>query len=271
MRIRPGLSPAPASRVAVVDGAALGGEHRRGGAGGQCAQLGVDVGDLVGPGSGGGGPGGAVSAWSPMRGRWVAGAGRVRARALMSSPPLRRAKRVRTASGAVAGRAVICRWAATRAFIALRRQARSTRICSQGPVPVLATGRASAPGRCSAGGGSGSDRIGARPRRRRERLGRMTSRIGAPAAPRGAGQARPPGAGALDADHPDAPAGADEVAGPVVARRGRRDPHVAQPCAGRRAQDRDVVGVLVGVDPRDDPRPVAGVGPGCASRRCLSS
>ena len=30
------------------DAVALGGEHRRGGAGGQCAQLGVDVGDLVG-------------------------------------------------------------------------------------------------------------------------------------------------------------------------------------------------------------------------------
>ena len=35
-------------------------------------------------------PGGAALARSPMRGRWVAGAGRVRARALMSSPPLRR-------------------------------------------------------------------------------------------------------------------------------------------------------------------------------------
>ena len=99
----------------------------------------------------------------------------------------------------------------------------------------------------------------------------MTPGVGAPAAPRGAGQARPVGAGALDADHPDAPAGADEVAGLVVARRGRGDLHIAQPCAGRRAAGRDVVGVLVGVDPRDDPGPVAGVGPGCASRRCLSS
>ena len=80
--------------------------------------------------------------------------------------------------------------------------------------------------------------------------------------PQGAGQARPVGAGALDADHPDAPAGADEVVQLVVARRGRRDPHIAQPCAGRRVQDRDVVGVLVGVDPRDDPGLVVGSVPG---------
>ena len=62
----------------------LGGEHRRGGAGGQCAQLGVDVGDLVGQDLVAADPGGAVSAWSSMRGRWAVGAGRVRARAPMS-------------------------------------------------------------------------------------------------------------------------------------------------------------------------------------------
>lgn len=137
-------------------------------------------------------------------------------------------------------------------------------------MPVLATGRASAS--ASALPAAAQALIGSDlPRRRWERLGRMTPGVGAPAAPRGAGQARPVGAGALDADHPDAPAGADEVAGLVVARRGRGDLHIAQPCAGRRAAGRDVVGVLVGVDPRDDPRLVAGIGPGCASRRCLSS
>ena len=98
------------------DAVALGGEHRRGGAGGQCAQLGVDVGDLVGPGSGGGGPGRRSVRMVVDAGVSAVGAGRVRARAPMSSPPLRRAKRVRTASGAVAGRAAICRWAATRTF-----------------------------------------------------------------------------------------------------------------------------------------------------------
>lgn len=119
----------------------------------------------------------------------VAGAGRVRARAPMSSPPLRRAKRVRTASGAVVSRAVICRWAATRAFIALRRQARSTRICSQGPVPVLATGRASASASALPAAAQALIGFGARRRRRWERLGRMTPGVGAPAALRA--RARP--------------------------------------------------------------------------------
>jgi len=116
-------------------------------------------------------------------------------------------------------------------------------------------------GQCSAGGGVGVDRIGLAA----AALGALGTddladrRAGGP---QGAGQARPVGAGALDADHPNAPVGADEVVQPVVARRGRRDPHVAQPCAGRRVQDRDVVGVLVGVDPRDDPGLVVGSVPG---------
>ena len=116
-------------------------------------------------------------------------------------------------------------------------------------------------GQCSAGGGVGVDRIGLAA----AALGALGTddladrRAGGP---QGAGQARPGGAGALDADHPNAPVGADEVVQPVVARRGRRDPHVAQPCAGRRVQDRDVVGVLVGVDPRDDPGLVVGSVPG---------
>ena len=116
-------------------------------------------------------------------------------------------------------------------------------------------------GQCSAGGGVGVDRIGLAA----ATLGALGTddladrRAGGP---QGAGQARPVGAGALDADHPNAPVGADEVVQPVVARRGRRDPHVAQPCAGRRVQDRDVVGVLVGVDPRDDPGLVVGSVPG---------
>ena len=160
VRIRPGLSPAPASRVAVVDGAAPWWRASSGRRGRSVRAARCRCRRSRRSGSGGGGPGGAALARSPMRGRWVAGAGRVRARASMSSPPLRRAKRVRTASGAVAGRAVICRWATGAGLHRAAALDQEHPDLFAGAGAGLGHGQGVGLGQCSAGGGSGSDRIG---------------------------------------------------------------------------------------------------------------
>ncbi len=80
----------------------------------------------------------------------VAGPGRVVARVSIRRLPVRSVKRALRASGAVISRQVICRCAATRAFIAERRTAMSTRICSTGPSLVFATGRVSGSARACA-------------------------------------------------------------------------------------------------------------------------
>lgn len=73
----------------------------------------------------------------------IAGLGRVAARVSIKWSPSRVVNRALRACGAVTSRDVICRCAATRAFIAERRTAISTRTCSTGPLLVFATGRLS--------------------------------------------------------------------------------------------------------------------------------